>query len=203
MRKSLLVAAACVGLLSAPSRVHADPLLFSAVLTGAAEAEPTGSPGLGIALVAYDPTQHMMGVLAGFQGLMSPTAAAHIHCCVDPPGEAGVATPVPTFPGFPSGVTSGFYSQFFNLNDASSYNPAFLVANGNSPAAAELSLTQGLASGRAYFNIHTALFPGGEIRGFFTAVNGPSAIPEPTSFALLGSGLLGAVFVRRWRQRKR
>jgi hypothetical protein len=202
MRKSLIVVAACVGMLSAPIRVHADPLLFSAVLTGAAEAEPTGSLGLGFALVSYDPTQHMMGVLAGFQGLTSPTAAAHIHCCIDPPGTAGVATPVPTFPGFPSGVTTGFYTQSFNLTDASSYNPAFLTANGGNPVAAELSLTQGLASGRAYFNIHTALFPTGEIRGFLTAVNGPSAIPEPTSFALLGSGLLGAVVVRRWRQRK-
>jgi hypothetical protein len=200
MKKSLLVVC-FVALLSA-SAAQADPILFSAVLTGAAEAEPTGSPGLGFALVSYDPTQHMMGVLAGFQGLTSPTAAAHIHCCIDPPGTAGVATPVPTFPGFPSGVTTGFYTQSFNLTDASSYNPAFLTANGGNPVAAELSLTQGLASGRAYFNIHTALFPTGEIRGFLTAVNGPSAIPEPTSFALLGSGLLGAVVVRRWRQRK-
>jgi CHRD domain/PEP-CTERM motif len=200
MKKSLLVVC-FVALLSA-SAAQADPILFSAVLTGAAEAEPTGSPGLGFALVSYDPTQHMMGVLAGFQGLTSPTAAAHIHCCIDPPGTAGVATPVPTFPGFPSGVTTGFYTQSFNLTDASSYNPAFLTANGGDPVAAELSLTQGLASGRAYFNIHTDAFPGGEIRGFFTAVNGPSAIPEPTSFALLGSGLLGAVVVRRWRQRK-
>jgi hypothetical protein len=199
MKKSLLVVC-FVALLSA-SAAQADPILFSAVLTGAAEAEPTGSPGLGFALVSYDPTQHMMGVLAGFQGLTSPTAAAHIHCCIDPPGTAGVATPVPTFPGFPSGVTTGFYTQSFNLTDASSYNPAFLTANGGNPVAAELSLTQGLASGRAYFNIHTALFPTGEIRGFLTAVNGPSAIPEPTSFALLGSGLLGAVVVRRWRQR--
>jgi hypothetical protein len=200
MKKRLLVVC-FVALLSA-SAAQADPILFSAVLTGAAEAEPTGSPGLGFALVSYDPTQHMMGVLAGFQGLTSPTAAAHIHCCIDPPGTAGVATPVPTFPGFPSGVTTGFYTQSFNLTDASSYNPAFLTANGGNPVAAELSLTQGLASGRAYFNIHTALFPTGEIRGFLTAVNGPSAIPEPTSFALLGSGLLGAVVVRRWRQRK-
>ena len=200
MKKSLLVVCS-VALLSA-SAAQADPILFSAVLTGAAEAEPTGSPGLGFALVSYDPTQHMMAVLAGFEGLTSPTAAAHIHCCIDPPGTAGVATPVPTFPGFPSGVTTGFYTQSFNLTAASSYNPAFLMANGGDPVAAELSLTQGLASGRAYFNIHTDAFPAGEIRGFFTAVNGPSAIPEPTSFALLGSGLLGAVVVRRWRQRK-
>jgi hypothetical protein len=201
MKKSLLIAV-CVGLLTA-SGAHADPILYSAVLTGSAEAVDTGSPGLGLALVSYEPSQHLMGVLAGFAGLTAPSAAAHIHCCVDPPGTAGVATPVPTFPGFPSGVTSGFYNQFFDLTDPASYNPAFLLANGDNPLAAELTLTQGLASGRAYFNIHTTAFLGGEIRGFFTAVGSPSPVPEPTSFALLGTGLLGAVVVRRRRQRQR
>jgi hypothetical protein len=200
MKKSLLVAC-CVALLSA-SRAHADPILFSAVLTGAAEAEDTGSPGLGFALISYEPSQHLLGVLAGFTGLTTPTIAAHIHCCIDPPGEVGIATPVPTFPGFPSGVTSGFYDQSFNLTDPASYNPAFLLASGDNPMAAELTLTQGLSSGRAYLNIHTTAFPLGEIRGFLTAVGSPGPIPEPTSFVLLGTGLLGAVVVRRWRQRK-
>jgi hypothetical protein len=200
MKKSLLVVS-CVALLSA-STARADPILYSAVLTGAAEAEDTGSPGLGFALISYEPSQHLMGVLAGFQGLTAPTTAAHIHCCIDPPGVAGVATPVPTFPGFPSGVTSGFYSQSFDLTDAASYNPAFLLASGANPLAAELRLTQGLASGRAYFNVHSTAFPGGEIRGFLTAVGDPAPVPEPTSLVLLGTGLLGAVVVRRWRQRK-
>jgi len=201
MKKSLLIAV-CVGLLTA-SATHADPILYSAVLTGPAEAVDTGSPGLGLALVSYEPSEHLMGVLAGFSGLTAPTTAAHIHCCVDPPGTAGVATPVPTFPGFPSGVTSGFYNQFFDLTDPASYNPAFLLASGDDPLAAEVMLTQGLASGRAYFNIHTTAFSGGEIRGFFTAVGSPSPVPEPTSFVLLGTGLLGAAVVRRRRQRQR
>ena len=86
--KSLLVVS-CIALLSV-STAHADPILYSAVLTGAAEAEDTGSPGLGVALVSYEPSQHLLGVLAGFTGLTAPTLAAHIHCCVDPPGEVGV-----------------------------------------------------------------------------------------------------------------
>ena len=83
-----------------------------------------------------------------------------------------------------------------------SYNPAFLLANGASTATAEMALTNGLASGRAYFNIHTTAFPTGEIRGFLNVVGTPSAVPEPTSLVLLATGLVGAVTVRRFRQRK-
>jgi len=200
MRKILLVVC-CVALFSA-SAVRADPILYTAVLTGAGEVTDTGSPGLGSVLVSYEPSQHVMGVLAAFTGLTAPTLAAHIHCCIDPPGAAGVATAVPTFPGFPSGVTSGSYDRSFDLTDPMSYNPAFLLANGASTAMAELALTNGLAGGRAYFNIHTTAFPTGEIRGFLNAVGTPSAVPEPTSLVLLATGLVGAVTVRRFRQRK-
>jgi hypothetical protein len=200
MKKSLLVAC-CVALFSASS-VRADPILYSAVLTGAAEVTDTGSPGLGTVLVSYEASQHMMGVLAAFTGLTAPTLAAHIHCCIDPPGAAGVATTVPTFPGFPSGVMSGSYDQSFDLTDPMSYNPAFLLANGASTAAAELTLTNGLASGTAYFNIHTSAFPTGEIRGFLTAVGGPNPVPEPTSLVLLSTGMVAAVTLRLRRRKK-
>jgi hypothetical protein len=200
MKKSLLVAC-CVAWFSASS-VQADPILYSAVLTGAAEVTDTGSPGLGAVLVSYEPSAHRMGVLAVFTGLTAPTLAAHIHCCVDPPGAAGVATTVPTFPGFPSGVMSGSYDQSFDLTDPMSYNPAFLTANGASTAMAEMALTGGLASGRAYFNIHTEAFPTGEIRGFLTTVGSPSPVPEPTSWVLLSTGLVVAVGLRLRRRQK-
>jgi hypothetical protein len=200
MKKSLLVAC-CVALFSASS-VRADPLLYSAVLTGAAEVTDTGSPGLGTVLVSYEPSQHIMGVLAAFNGLTAPTIAAHIHCCVDAPGAAGVATTVPSFPGFPLGVMSGAYDQSFDLTNPRSYNPAFLTANGASTAMAELALTNGFASGTTYFNIHTTAFPTGEIRGFLNAVGSPSAVPEPTSLALLSTGLVAAVGLRLRRRKK-
>ena len=59
-------------------------------------------------------------------------------------------------------------------------------------AGAEAALLTGLDEGRAYFNIHTSEFGSGEIRGFLQTV------PEPTTVALLGAGLLGlAAFSRR------
>src|SRR5579862_1643911 len=136
---------------------------FAAVL----EAEPAmNSPGTGNALVAWNTLTNQMTVNVAFSGLTSGTTASHIHCCAPPPANTGVATTVPTFPGFPLGVTSGTYSRTFDMTSAGSYNPAFVTANGGTPASAEAALFAGLVAGQAYLNIHTTMFPGGEIRGF-------------------------------------
>ncbi len=61
---------------------------------------------------------------------------AHIHCCAPLGTNAGVATTVPAFAGFPLGVTQGTYlSQLFSLEDSSFYNPAFVnMQAGGTPA---------------------------------------------------------------------
>jgi hypothetical protein len=130
-----------------------------------------------------------------FSGLEAGTTASHIHCCIPPGGNAGVATAVPTFPGFPLGVTSGTYSMTFDLTQASTYNPAFVTAQGGTIAAAEAALETALVAGNTYLNIHTMAFPGGEIRGFL------SAVPEPSTWAMMLIGFAGLGFAFRGSRR--
>ena len=190
---SVLVAGAfSVIALSSVSTASAVPIPYYAVLDG--PSEPTVSPGTGWALVTYDSTLHSLSVHVAFQDLLAGVTASHIHCCTALPGvgTAGVATPTPTFPGFPSGVTSGTYDRVFDLTLSSSFNAAFITGHGGTTASAEAALASGLAAGDAYLNIHTTAFPGGEIRGFLV-------VPEPESIALFGVGLCGLLASRRRR----
>jgi hypothetical protein len=124
------------------------------------------SSATGTGLVTWDTVTNMMTVAVVFNGLTTPNTAAHVHCCVDPPGNVGVATTVPTFTGFPTGTTSGTYFHTFDMLSVTSYNPAFVAAHGGTAASAAADLLAGLMAGRSYLNIHTPMFPGGEIRGF-------------------------------------
>jgi len=140
--------------------------VFAAALSGDNQNPPVATPAAGNTKVTWNTATNEMTVDIAFSGLSSGTTAAHIHCCVAPPGNAGVATTVPSFPGFPNGVTSGTYSRTFDMTASSSYNPAFVTAHGGTPAGAEAALFAALIAGQTYLNIHTTNFPGGEIRGF-------------------------------------
>jgi len=149
---------------------------YTATLTGAAEAPPNASPGTGFAQVDIDPVAHTMRVLVSFEGLLANVTNAHIHgpTAVAGTGTAGVATTTPTFPGFPAGVTAGLYDNTFDTTQASSFNPAFITANGGTPALAEAALFAAIDAGKAYVNVHTTLYTGGEIRGFLQPMVTPT-----------------------------
>jgi hypothetical protein len=182
-------------LLAIPQPASAALISFLTRLDGLSESPPNASPGTGVAQVDWDDVANTMRVRVTFSGLEAGTTASHIHSATAVPGtgNAGVATQVPSFTGFPLGVTSGSYDNTFDMTLATSYNPAFVTANGGTVASAQAALFAGLTSGRAYLNIHTSNFPGGEIRGFLQAT------PEPSTLWLLGPALLGLIAHRRRR----
>ena len=194
MKKTISLIGLVVTMLMVSAVARADTIAFTATLTGSQEVPPTGSAGIGSALVTLDTVTNLLTVNVSFAGLGSPTIASHIHCCAPPGITAIVATTVPTFPGFPLGVTTGTYLMTFDLGLASTYNPAFITAHGGTVAGAEAAFIAGLTSGLTYINIHTTQFPTGEIRGQLVAV------PEPATLLLLTTGVLSAA---GWRRRKR
>ena len=164
-------------------------------LSGPAEAPPNNSPGTGTGLITIDAVANTMRVQATFSGLVAGVTAAHIHAptAVAGTGTAGVATTLPTFTGFPSGVTAGTYDQTFNMLLASSYNPTYVTNNGGTTASAFAALRTAIAAGRAYLNIHSSTFPGGEIRGFLNlcpTIN----VSIPNAFALSSGVLANTVY---------
>jgi hypothetical protein len=141
----------------------------------------------------------LLSLNIAFSGLTGTTTASHIHAPTTVSGvgtpaqasaaqNAGVATTLPSFTGFPLGVTNGVFANVLDLTQSSSWNPAY---DGGTPASQELAFAQALADGKAYWNIHTSTFGGGEIRGFATPV------PEPATLLLLTSAVLGLLGVRR------
>jgi hypothetical protein len=192
MTSALRVTAISAAMLGLVSSVEATPIEFTATLSGANEVPPVASPGTGSAIVTFDFNANTMRVQVTFSGLTSGDTASHIHCCAPPGVNAGVATTLPTFTGFPSGVTFGTYDHTFDMSQGSSYNPAFVTAHGGTATSAELALYDGMLAGDSYLNIHTTNFGGGEIRGFLVA-----QIPEPATLALFGFGVLGLGFTAR------
>ena len=165
---------------------------YFANLSGPAEAPANASPGIGTARVDYDSVAHTMRVRVTFSGLIGNVTACHIHGATANAftGTAGVATPTPTFPGFPSGVTAGSYDNTLNLTLSASWNAAYITANGGTPGSAEAAFVAALNANKTYLNIHSSTFGVGEIRGFLT-------IPSTGSLAVLGLG--GLMTARRRR----
>jgi hypothetical protein len=198
MKHVLPALALAASVLAGAPAAYAQVTTYRATMSGPAEATPNPSPGYGVATIVIDLSANTLQLTIPFADLVGTTTAGHLHCCTAAPltGAAPPATMVPSFPGFPTGVSSGNYSVLLNLLDPATYNPSFITGNGGTVAGAASALAAGLAGNQSYLNIHTTAYPGGEIRGFLVAV----PIPEPANWAMMAAGL--AVVGFRLRRRK-
>ena len=196
MKLTLALLATTLALSAAAASAHT--VTYVGTLSNLGEpATANGSLGTGSVSVLFNDDDFTMTVNVTFSGLTGLATASHIHCCttVAGAGSAGVATPTPSFPGFPTGVTSGSYSQTFDLTQASSWNAAFITANGGTVSSEFAAFSTDLTDGKAYLNIHSSTSAGGEIRTFLV----PAPVPEPSTYALMlaGVGVLGFIARRR------
>ncbi|MGZ3183430.1 MAG: CHRD domain-containing protein [Telluria sp.] len=190
--KHLLAGLALAALSAAAS---AQVQFYTTVLSGAYEAVPNASSASGFAWVIVDEATNKMQIQMNYANLAGLSTGAHIHCCTATPlsGTAPVATAVPAFATFPLGLHSSPFTQTFSLLDAATYNPAFLADHGGTPALAEQALLAGLAANEGYLNVHSDVYPAGEIRGFLIA----QAVPEPAQWGMLTLGLAALGLARR------
>ena len=140
---------------------------FTISATGAQETPPNASGAAGGGIAIFDSTANTISVSLFFAGLSALATASHIH--VGAPGVPGpvIVSFVPFTPAATAGIIVG--------------GPlAFPVAN-----------VPDLFAGHTYFNIHDAVFPGGEIRGQLLPV------PEPATIGLLALGTLAFLSRRR------
>jgi CHRD domain len=179
-KQQALLAIATAVLVGFAPAARAAIVSYTANLDGPSESPPNASPGIGLAVVDVDASANTMHVHVNFTGLVGTTTASHIHAptLVALTGTAGVATTTPYFAGFPIGVTSGTYDNTLDMTLASSYNSSFVTSSGGTVPLAEAALFAAIAAGKAYLNVHSNVYPGGEIRGFLVPEN---ATPVPPS----------------------
>ncbi len=109
---------------------------FRATLSAAAEVPSNASPGTGSLEATFDKSSSVLKWRVTYSGLSGPATMAHFHGPAMPGANAGVVVP------FPSAASPA--------EGSATLTPAQLTD---------------LMAGKWYVNIHTAQYPGGEIRG--------------------------------------
>ena len=154
---------------------------FNLSLTGTQENPGNNSPAVGSATVILNQAASTLSINMSFSGLTGNSTASHIHCCAGPGVNGMVATTTPTFAGFPLGVTAGTFNIVLDLNNSTSYNPAFVTAHGNSVPTAKADFINGILGGQTYLNVHSSTFMGGEIRAQLVPDTTAPSITCPSS----------------------
>jgi hypothetical protein len=136
MTKSVRSMLAVVPVLAA-NPAMAEMMSYKADLNGTSEVPPTTSQGAGNLMATFDTVSKKLTWKGTVSGLSGNATAAHVHGPAEPGKNAGVLVAAP-------GVTSGPFEGSATLTD---------------------DQAKALMGGQAYFNVHTAANPGGEVRG--------------------------------------
>ena len=139
VRRILIAGALCALAASAAAQV----VEFRATINQAQENPATGSPASGNAIMFYNVGTNTFDLMVSISGMANPATASHIH-----EGAVGANGPVVTNLGADAVYTRSGSNLTATFRD---------VRHLGSP----LTLLQG----GAYYNIHSAQFPGGEVRG--------------------------------------
>ena len=142
------LAATAVALLLSTAPALAEVVNFKAELSGAAEVPPNDSAGIGQVSADFDTETKLLKWNITYEDLTGPATAAHFHGPADPDVNAPPVIPVEEA-DLSAGVTgedktSGSISGEATLTDEQAAD---------------------LTAGKWYFNIHTAEYPDGELRG--------------------------------------
>jgi hypothetical protein len=143
VRGLCFASAFCAVALTASAQV----IELRATINATQEVPATTSPATGSAIMLYDVRANTFDLMISISGMTNTATASHIH-----EAAAGANGPVVT-----------------NLGGESVY-----TRNGNTLTATFRNVTHGgdkvkLLQSGAYFNIHSAQFPGGEVRGQLVA----------------------------------
>lgn len=134
------IAATAIALLLA-TPAYAELVNFSATLSGSEEVPPNDSAGSGTVEATFDTDSKVFTWTITYEGLTGDPTAAHFHGPADPGANAGPVVPIE------GGLASPIEGEA-TLDDAQAAD---------------------LQAGKWYFNLHTAQYPDGELRGQVTA----------------------------------
>jgi len=165
MRLSLVFASLSLVVLLGTSALASQPIHISADLKGFNEVPAKFTAGKGTFRATIDQTAQTITFTLTFSGLSGAPAAAHIHF-----GQRDVNGGVQVFlcdgaghTACPAG-TSGTVTGTIHAADVIPTVPDQGIEAGEFN-----KLVIAILAGKTYANIHTAQFPGGEIRGQITA----------------------------------
>lgn len=187
-----------LGLLSAatilsPVAAEAATFNYSVPLEAKQEVAPNFSDSSAIAnatgALVGDPMNWVFSYAVNYSGLQGLLADGHIHL-----GDRGKNGPVvhvldnlPSLLGTQSGTIVGAWTS------------ADVVAAGRTTPQ---NVFSSFLNGGYYFNLHSTIFRGGEVRGQIEPLVEANAVPEPTTMAgVLIAGAVGAA-VRRKKNRQ-